>query len=113
MGVRHTETNVIIWSAQTANQASGVATATPVGDAPAAGSILGAAQFYDAGDQGCAFGPLDEIARIMRRMASGQLLEVRATDATVAVDLAAWCRMTGHTLVQQQDNRYLLRCKDG
>jgi tRNA 2-thiouridine synthesizing protein A len=79
----------------------------------ALGSLLGADHFYDAGDQGCAFGPLDEIARIMRRLNPGQTLEVHATDATVAVDLSAWCRMTGHTLVEQKDGRYLLRRKEG
>jgi tRNA 2-thiouridine synthesizing protein A len=73
---------------------------------------MGADAFYDAGDQGCAFGPLDEIARLMRRLQGGQTLEVRATDPTVAVDLNAWCRMTGHTLVEQGDDRYLLRRKD-
>ncbi len=42
----------------------------------------------------------------------GQTLEVRATDPTVVVDLPAWCRLTGHTLIDQQGDRYLIRRKD-
>ena len=72
-------------------------------------SILGADTFYDAGDKGCAAGPLDEIADLMRRLAPGRTLEIRATDPSVAVDLAVWCRLTGHTLVTQEGDRYLIR----
>lgn len=80
--------------------------------APAAApptSRLGADAFYDAGDLGCAYGPLQEIGQVIRRLAPGQTLEVRATDPTVAVDLPAWCRLTGHQLVTQQADRYLIR----
>jgi TusA-related sulfurtransferase len=72
-------------------------------------SILGADAFYDAGDAGCAYGPIEEIARLMCQMTSGQTLEVRATDRSVAVDLPAWCRLTGHQFVEKQGNRYLIR----
>jgi TusA-related sulfurtransferase len=72
-------------------------------------SLLGADAFYDAGDQGCAAGPLDEIAALMRRLAPGQTLEVRATDPSVAGDLPAWCRLTGHELVPHEGDRYLIR----
>jgi TusA-related sulfurtransferase len=65
--------------------------------------------FYDAGDVGCAFGPLDEIARLMRRMEPGQTLEVRATDRSVAADLPAWCRLARHELIAQEGHRYLIR----
>jgi TusA-related sulfurtransferase len=65
--------------------------------------------FYDAGDVGCAFGPIDEIAGLMRQMSPGQTLEVRATDATVAVDLPAWCRLAGHQLIAREGHRYLIR----
>ena len=47
--------------------------------------------------------------RAMRRLAPGRTLEIRATDPSVAVDLAAWCRLTGHTLVTQEGDRYLIR----
>jgi len=70
---------------------------------------LGADYFYDAGDAGCAYGPIDEIAKQMRHMKPGQTLEVRATDPTVAIDLPAWCRLAGHQFVAQQGHRYLIR----
>lgn len=107
MGVRHTETNLIIWSAPMADQPTPTTVTTLASSAP----LFGADYFYDAGDQGCAFGPLDEIARLMRRLTPGQTLEVHATDPTVAIDLSAWCRMTGHSLVEQQGACYLLRRK--
>ncbi len=72
-------------------------------------SLLGADAFYDAGAQGCADGPLDEVAERLRRLAPGQTLEVRATEPSVANDLPAWCRMTGHELVTHDADRYLIR----
>lgn len=74
-------------------------------------SIFGADAFYDAGDAGCAFGPIDHIAGLMRQMTSGQTLEIRATNETVRVDLPAWCRMAGHQLTAQEGDRYLLQKK--
>ena len=72
-------------------------------------SPFGADAFYDAGARGCADGPLDEIAGIMRGLATGQTLEVRATDPSVARDLPSWCRLVGHELVKQGEDRYLIR----
>jgi SAM-dependent methyltransferase/TusA-related sulfurtransferase len=74
-----------------------------------AGSLFGADAFYDAGDQGCADGPLDEVAALLHRLSPGQTLEVRATDPSVASDLPAWCRLARHTLVKRQGDRYLIR----
>ena len=73
--------------------------------------VFNADAFYDAGDAGCAFGPIDEIAGLMRAMNPGQTLEVRATDRSVAVDLPAWCRLAGHQLMAQEGHRYLIRRK--
>lgn len=72
-------------------------------------SLLGADAFYDAGDKGCAEGPIEEIAALMRKLEPGQTLEIRATDPTVRVDLPAWARLGGHELLKQQDDRYLLQ----
>jgi TusA-related sulfurtransferase len=47
----------------------------------------------------------------MRQMEPGQKIEIFATDPTVSVDLAAWCRMTGHSLVEQQGFHYLVQHK--
>lgn len=65
--------------------------------------------FYDAGDAGCAYGPLTEIANVMKGLAAGQTLEVRATDPTVKVDLPTWVRMRKYHLLEQVDDRYLIR----
>ena len=81
------------------------------GGAPAGPSRFGADTFYDAGSKGCADGPLEEIARRMRGMSSGQTLEVRATEPSVAADLPAWCRLAGHQFVAQEGDRFLLRHK--
>jgi TusA-related sulfurtransferase len=112
VGVRRTETALVVWSAAAPTPAAAEpAPATASASLPGSPSIFGADLFYDAGDQGCAGGPLEEIARMLRRLAPGQTLEVRAVDPGVAVDLPAWCRMTGHTLVDQRIDRYLIRRK--
>jgi tRNA 2-thiouridine synthesizing protein A len=72
-------------------------------------SRFAADAFYDAGDKGCAEGPLEEIARRMRGMQSGQTLEVHATEPSVAHDLPAWCRLARHQLVRREGDHYLLR----
>lgn len=79
-------------------------------------SLLGADAFYDAGDRGCAEGPLDAIAAVLGKMQPGQTLEIRATEPSVVNDLPAWCRLTGHALKQVRagaaGDRYLVRRKD-
>jgi tRNA 2-thiouridine synthesizing protein A len=65
---------------------------------------------WDAGDTGC--GQL--VVGIHRRldaMRPGQTLEVIANDAGAPVDLPAWCRMTGHTLVSAEHPTYVIRRK--
>ncbi len=108
MGVRHTETSLIVWSQRPSNDS---AAAAPAIQADKAATSLFEADFhYDAGDKGCAAGPMDDIAALVRsRLATGQTLEIYATDPAVAVDLAAWCRMTGNLLEQQRGSHYLIR----
>lgn len=64
--------------------------ATDVADLPAPDEV------FDAGALGCGDGPLLQIARLLKSMAPGAVLEVRSTDPGVAADLPAWCRMVGH-----------------
>lgn len=53
----------------------------------------------DLGEKGC--GQLVmEIMFAMRKLAPGQTLLVTAYDPAAAEDIAAWCRMTGNTLMQ-------------
>ena len=53
----------------------------------------------DLGEKGC--GQLVmEIMFAMRDLAPGQTLLVTAYDPAAPADIAAWCRMTGNTLVK-------------
>ena len=103
MGVRHTESSLIVWSGELVKEVpeiQKIETATP---------IFNPNQFYDAGDQGCANGPMNEIAGIIRKMSAGQTLEIHATDPAVSIDLAAWCRMTGHLMVEERGSHFLIQ----
>jgi TusA-related sulfurtransferase len=109
VGVQHTETSLIVWSGDESNQdEAGEGEAARPEPEPVA-AIFEADRMYDAGDQGCASGPMDDIAAIIREMGSGQTLEIHATDAAVSIDLGAWCRMTGNELIEQRGHHYLVR----
>ena len=57
----------------------------------------------DLGEAGC--GQLVmEIMFAMRDLAPGQTLLVTAYDPAAPADIAAWCRMTGNTLVKTLPN---------
>jgi len=63
---------------------------------------------WDAGELGCS----QMAARLSRRLAEiepGGLLEVVTHDPGAPVDLPAWCRMTGHTLVSARPPAYVIR----
>lgn len=107
MGVRKLETSLIVW---TGSETIAQAQAAPALADPAESPFTGD-QFYDAGAKGCGEGPLDTIAGIVRKMQSGQTLVIHATDPSVAVDLAAWARMTGNTLLDQSGSYYLVSRK--
>jgi tRNA 2-thiouridine synthesizing protein A/cysteine desulfurase len=46
--------------------------------------------------------PVIELARHIGEVEPGELLGVVATDAAARVDVAAWCRMTGHEYVGEE-----------
>ncbi|HLL02894.1 MAG TPA: sulfurtransferase TusA family protein [Myxococcaceae bacterium] len=46
--------------------------------------------------------PIIEIAKAMRRLAPGTLVELISTDRGLEADLPAWCEATGHTLVRME-----------
>jgi len=66
---------------------------------------------WDTGDLGCGFLAAGLHSRLSR-MKPGETLEVIARDAGAAVDLPAWCRMSGHTLVSADHPVYVIRRKD-
>jgi tRNA 2-thiouridine synthesizing protein A len=71
------------------------------------------ARVLDAGDTGC--GELVLALSVeMRKLAPGELLEVRSSDPGVPADLPAWARMTGHAFEGElppagRSRRFLLR----
>jgi len=68
---------------------------------------------WDAGDMGC--GDLVLELRIrLQALSSGGVLRLVARDPGAPEDLPAWCRMTGHTLLQASHPEYLIqRRKEG
>jgi tRNA 2-thiouridine synthesizing protein A len=48
----------------------------------------------------------------MYQLKSGATLEIVARDPGARVDLPAWCRMTGHTLVSANPPVYVIRRED-
>jgi tRNA 2-thiouridine synthesizing protein A len=46
--------------------------------------------------------PIIELARRIADVAPGDLLGLVASDAAARVDVAAWCRMTGHEYVGEE-----------
>ena len=63
---------------------------------------------WDAGDMGC--GDLVLELRIRSQsLKPGQVLKVVAMDQGAQVDLPAWCRMTGNTLLASQHPVYLIK----
>ena len=59
--------------------------------------------------------PIVKTAQAIKPLASGELLEVLATDPGSVKDFAAWCRTTGNELVEQTTDagvfRFVLRRK--
>jgi 5-methyltetrahydropteroyltriglutamate--homocysteine methyltransferase len=56
---------------------------------------------FDGGDLDCGNGLLLLIRKHIDPLEPGQLLEIKSTDATVEVELPAWCRLTRNELVSQ------------
>jgi tRNA 2-thiouridine synthesizing protein A len=59
--------------------------------------------------------PIVRTAKAMKDLASGELLELLATDPGSVPDVTAWCRSTGHQLIEQTDDagvyRFVIRKK--
>jgi len=59
--------------------------------------------------------PIVRTAQAIRPLPAGSLIEVLATDAGSQKDFVAWCRSTGHELVEQTSNdavyRFVIRRK--
>ncbi len=66
---------------------------------------------WDAGDSGC--GDLVMELRVrLNAMKPGELLKLTARDLGAREDLPAWCRLTGHELVESRHPTYLIRRRE-
>ena len=76
---------------------------------------LGSDVFYDFEEMSCG-DLLIALLKAMRPLPVGTLVEVRALDPGAPIDIPAWCRMVGHTLLVRaggpQNTHYLIR-KEG
>ena len=77
-------------------------------------AVIEISQRVDARGLACPM-PIVKTAQAIKTIASGELLEVLATDAGSVKDFAAWSRTTGNELVEQSADggvyRFVLRRK--
>jgi TusA-related sulfurtransferase len=62
------------------------------------GEAIAPVAVCDGGPLDCGGGLLIAIRRALSKIATGEILEIRSAAALVAVDLPAWCDITGHRL---------------
>jgi TusA-related sulfurtransferase len=76
--------------------------------------VIEVSRHVDARGLSCPM-PIVKTAQAIKTVASGELIEVLATDAGSVKDFAAWSRTTGHELVEQSADggvyRFVLRRK--
>jgi tRNA 2-thiouridine synthesizing protein A len=66
---------------------------------------------WDAGDLGC--GDLVMQLRLrLKNLPAGSVFRVTATDPAAPEDIPAWCRLTGHTLLNASPPVYTIRRKE-
>lgn len=65
---------------------------------------------WDAGDIGCGQLVL-ELGQQLRTLNEGEVLKVIARDSGAREDLPAWCKLTGHTLVEFAHPEYWIQRK--
>jgi tRNA 2-thiouridine synthesizing protein A len=77
-------------------------------------AVIEVSQHVDARGLSCPM-PIVKTAQAIKLVASGELIEVLATDPGSVKDFAAWSRTTGNTIVEQSADggvfRFVLRRK--
>ena len=66
---------------------------------------------WDAGDKACGELAL-ELRHRVRALPPGAVLRLTSLDPAAPIDLPAWCRVTGHTLVYANHPEYFIRRKE-
>ena len=67
-------------------------------------------EVFDSLDRGCG-DFIIELRAVVRGLAPGTHLMVASRDAGAPVEVPAWCRMTGHELVEASPPFYLIRTR--
>lgn len=68
------------------------------------------ARQWEAGESGCGR-LIVGLKRQLGRMRPGEVLKVKALGEGASIDIPAWCRMTGNTLVSDEHPHYVVRKK--
>jgi tRNA 2-thiouridine synthesizing protein A len=68
-------------------------------------------RYWDAGDKGCGEIVM-ELRTLMLALPPGGVLQIAARDPGAPEDLPAWCRMTGHVLLEAQHPYYWIRRRE-
>ena len=66
---------------------------------------------WDAGEMACGELAL-ELRQRMRALPPGAVLRLISRDPAAPIDLPAWCRVTGHTLVRAKHPEYSIHRKE-
>ena len=53
--------------------------------------------------------PMVETNQAIRGMKDGEVLEIIATDPATKMDIPSWCRRTGNTLIEHEEDDKTLR----
>ena len=68
-------------------------------------------EVYDSVDQGCGDFIMD-MRQVMKGLVPGAVLLIASRDAGAPVEIPAWCRLTGHRLMEAAPPFYLVRKRD-
>jgi tRNA 2-thiouridine synthesizing protein A len=69
-------------------------------------------EVYDSFDRGCGDFIID-LKQVMAELSPGAVLMVASRDAGAPVEIPAWCRLTGHPLLEAAPPYWLIRKRDG
>lgn len=65
-------------------------------------------EVYDSFDRGCGDFIID-LRGVMKDLEPGSTLMIASRDAGAPIEIPAWCRLTGHALLDAQPPFYLVR----
>ena len=68
-------------------------------------------EIYDSVDRGCGDFIMD-LRGVMTNLIPGTFLMIASRDAGAPVEIPAWCRLTGHWLVEASPPYYLVRKRE-